>query len=176
MQLNAKTLMTLAVAATALIWTQEGWAETPAALGAAAPAGGTVQAAASGVQAAPAGAMAAPAAAVAPAAAAGSQAAAPADLPEGVTPQMMADGEKLFLKNCRQCHGTRGKAGVPLSGNENIADPSFIASMVINGRGYMPAFGEHLTDEQIALIGTFARNSWGNAYGPVTPEDVKNMR
>lgn len=97
-------------------------------------------------------------------------------LPEGVTPELMADGEKLFLKNCRQCHGSRGKAGVPLAGNENIADPAYIASMIINGRGYMPGFGEHLSDEQIAAIGTFARNSWGNAYGPVTPGDVKDMR
>ena len=103
-------------------------------------------------------------------------AAVPASLPEGVTPEMMAEGETLFMKNCRKCHGMRGKAGVPLSGNENIADPAYIAAMIINGRGYMPALGEHLTDEQIAAIGTFARNSWGNAFGPVTPQDVRDMR
>lgn len=100
----------------------------------------------------------------------------PADLPEGVTAEMMSQGEELFYKNCRRCHGMRGTAGVPLKGNENIADAYFLTSMIINGRGYMPALGEHLSDEQIALIGTFARNSWGNAYGVVTPEDVKDMR
>ncbi|MBB1499547.1 cytochrome c [Paracoccus sp. MC1862] len=89
---------------------------------------------------------------------------------------MMADGEKLFFQNCRRCHGMRGKAGVPLSGNENIADAAYIASIIINGRGYMPPLGEHLSDEQIALIATFARNSWGNAYGHVIPQDVKDMR
>ncbi|MBB1493001.1 MULTISPECIES: cytochrome c [unclassified Paracoccus (in: a-proteobacteria)] len=100
----------------------------------------------------------------------------PVALPEGVTPEMMADGEKLFFQNCRRCHGMRGKAGVPLSGNENIADAAYIASIIINGRGYMPPLGEHLSDEQIALIATFARNSWGNAYGHVIPQDVKDMR
>ncbi|WP_295043523.1 cytochrome c [uncultured Paracoccus sp.] len=120
----------------------------------------------------------APDAGAAPAADAAQPAAALPDgaLPEGVTPEMMADGETLFLKNCRRCHGMRGKAGVPLSGNENIADAYFIASMIINGRGYMPAMGEVLDNDQIALIATFARNSWGNAYGPVTPQDVQDMR
>ncbi|TBN38323.1 c-type cytochrome [Paracoccus subflavus] len=99
-----------------------------------------------------------------------------AALPEGVTPEMMADGEELFFQNCRRCHGMRGKAGVPLAGNENIADPSYIAGMIINGAGYMPALGGHLDDDQIAAIATFARNSWGNAYGPVTPQDVQDMR
>lgn len=99
-----------------------------------------------------------------------------AALPEGVTPEMMADGEELFFQNCRRCHGMRGKAGVPLAGNENIADPSYIAGMIINGAGYMPALGGHLDDNQIAAIATFARNSWGNAYGPVTPQDVQDMR
>jgi len=117
-----------------------------------------------------------PAPAGATSASSGAEAAAPASLPEGVTPEMMAEGEKLFMKNCRKCHGMRGKAGVPLSGNQNIADPAYIAAMIINGRGYMPALGEHLTDEQIAAIGTFARNSWGNAFGPVTPQDVRDMR
>lgn len=97
-------------------------------------------------------------------------------LPEGVTPEVMAEGERLFFQNCRRCHGMRGTAGVPLSKNENIADPSSVAAMIIHGRGYMPPLGEHLSDEQIAAISTFARNSWGNTYGPVTPQDVEDMR
>lgn len=111
-----------------------------------------------------------------PAPAAASPAPDPAVLPEGVTAEMMSQGEELFYKNCRRCHGMRGTAGVPLKGNENIADAYYLVSMILNGRGYMPALGEHLTDDQIALISTFARNSWGNAYGVVTPEDVKDMR
>lgn len=113
---------------------------------------------------------------VSPPAQAAGDLAPPADLPEGVTAEMMSQGEALFFKNCRRCHGMRGTAGVPLKGNENIADAYFIASMIISGRGYMPAMGEHLSDDQIALISTFARNSWGNTYGVVTTEDVKDMR
>lgn len=153
MQLNqSKALTALAAVGMSLAWGAGGWAQTTA--GTQAP----VDTAASSV----------PQAAAAEAA--------PAALPEGVTPEMMTDGEKLFFQNCRRCHGMRGKAGVPLSGNQNIADAAYIASIIITGRGYMPPLGEHLNDEQIALIGTFARNSWGNAYGPVTPQDVKDMR
>lgn len=157
MQLNrTKALMMLAVAGSALVWSAGGRAET------------VVPTATGPVATAPA--------APSPAPAADATAAAPAALPEGVTPEVMAQGQELFLKNCRKCHGMRGKAGVPLSGNQNIADPSYIAAMILNGRGYMPAFGEHLGDDQIAAIATFARNSWGNAFGPVTPQDVKDMR
>ena len=40
----------------------------------------------------------------------------------------------------------------------------------------MTAFGEHLDDAQIAAIATFVRNSWGNDYGPVTPDEVAAAR
>lgn len=163
MQLNA----TKALAMIAVIGLIAGWS-----------GGGQAQAPAAGQPATPTPPAAAvtPAAPVAGAPASQTTAIDPATLPEGVTPEMMAEGERLFFQNCRRCHGMRGTAGVPLSGNENIADPSYIAAMIINGGGYMPALGEHLDDEQIALIATFARNSWGNAYGPVTPQDVKDMR
>lgn len=148
--MNSRTSMIVAVTGITAIWSAGGWADTTV------PSGGSVP--------------------VSPPTQSAGDLAPPADLPEGVTAEMMSQGEELFFKSCRRCHGMRGTAGVPLKGNENIADAYFLASMVINGRGYMPAMGEHLSDEQIALIGTFARNSWGNTYGVVTPEDVKDMR
>lgn len=166
MQLNAtKVLVMLAVIGIIVGWSGGGQAQTTRTAPAADQPATTTPPAAAASTAPSAGAPASQTAAIDP-----------ATLPEGITPQAMADGEKLFFQNCRRCHGMRGKAGVPLSGNQNIADPSYIASMIINGRGYMPALGEHLDDEQIALIATFARNSWGNAFGPVTPQDVKDMR
>lgn len=89
---------------------------------------------------------------------------------------LMKEGETLFLRNCRQCHGTRGTAGVPLKQNENIADASYVASVILVGPGYMAGFADALNDDQIAAISTYVRNSWGNAYGAVTPQDVADMR
>ena len=84
-----------------------------------------------------------------------------------VTMKMIVHRENVI------CEGTR-YARVEILQNAEPHD--FIASMIINGRGYMPAMGEVLDDDQIAAIATFARNSWANAYGPVTPQDVRDMR
>lgn len=172
MQLALIKGLILACVLSAAAWPALSWAETGSSP--AADAGLTGQAAQPDGTFSSQPVVAAPLAAAAPADVnADDQLAA---LPEGVTPEMMADGETLFFQNCRRCHGMRGKAGVPLAGNENIADPDYIAGMIINGAGYMPALGGHLDDDQIAAIATFARNSWGNAYGPVAPQDVRDMR
>lgn len=88
---------------------------------------------------------------------------------------LVAAGEPLYLVNCRQCHGTKGTAGVPLAGNEKVY-PEWTASVILTGPGYMPAFDEVLSDEQIAAIATYVASSWGNDFGMVTPEDVGSLR
>jgi mono/diheme cytochrome c family protein len=40
----------------------------------------------------------------------------------------------------------------------------------------MEAFGEKLTDEEIAALASFLRNAWGNTGGEVTVEDVAKQR
>lgn len=86
-------------------------------------------------------------------------------------------GGKEYLKNCRTCHGSKGTAGVPLAGNEKVeAGFDYLGWAIITGPGYMPEFGPALSDEQIALICTYILNSWGNAYGIVTPEDIAALR
>ena len=40
----------------------------------------------------------------------------------------------------------------------------------------MPAFGWKLTDQQIAAVANYVRNSWGNAAPPVPPDKVKSLR
>jgi mono/diheme cytochrome c family protein len=40
----------------------------------------------------------------------------------------------------------------------------------------MPAHGWKLSDEQVAAVITYIRNSWGNAAPPVTASDVKSIR
>ncbi len=94
----------------------------------------------------------------------------------GVSEEAMKAGETLFLTNCRQCHGTKGTAGTPLKGNEKLENADFLITTILTGPGYMTDFADHLDDEQIALIATYVRNRWENAYGPVAPEAVTPLR
>lgn len=108
---------------------------------------------------------------------AASAAADPALTTDGpVTEALMTEGEGLFKRNCRQCHGSKGTAGVPLKDNEKVGDAFYLTSVILTGPGYMTEFAEALDDNQIAAIASFVRNSWGNEYGAVTPEDVASMR
>jgi mono/diheme cytochrome c family protein len=40
----------------------------------------------------------------------------------------------------------------------------------------MPAYRSAMTDQQIADVLTFTRQSWSNNRGPVNTSDVKKMR
>lgn len=106
------------------------------------------------------------------AAASGETAAAPA----AITAAEMEEGQKLYKRNCRLCHGTKGTSGIRLAGNEKLADASYVAHVVLIGPGYMTPFEDKLSDEEIATITTFVRNAWGNQFGPVSAEEVARQR
>jgi mono/diheme cytochrome c family protein len=63
-----------------------------------------------------------------------------------------------------------------LKGNEKMRDGAFVAHAILVGPGYMTPFADALTDEEIAIITTFVRNAWGNDYGPMTAEEVAQLR
>jgi len=42
--------------------------------------------------------------------------------------------------------------------------------------GAMPSFAWKLSDEQVAAVATYLRNSWGNAAKPVSADDVADKR
>lgn len=98
------------------------------------------------------------------------------------------DGEKLFMNTCAACHQRTGKgipgAFPPLAGSETVnnADPTKMITIIMQGydelKGYgpMPAFGDQLTDAEIAAIMTHERSSWGNNAPAVKVEDVKKVR
>lgn len=90
--------------------------------------------------------------------------------------KIQVQGEGLYIKNCRQCHGTNGSSGVPLAGNHRISDPNHVVHVIINGPRYMPAFGGFLSDDEIAAVATYVLTSWGNEFGAVTADDVANWR
>lgn len=81
-----------------------------------------------------------------------------------------ADGKKLYLKNCRQCHSTSGepdaesKAKYPKIKSLNdaaflakLSDDS-IAKVIKNGAGKdMKSFGDRLNAEEIAAVVKYVR-------------------
>src|SRR5699024_9053243 len=81
-----------------------------------------------------------------------------------VSRQQAEAGENIFQQNCATCHGANGTGGIgpALAGNSALQDTQLVVSQIINGGGGMPAFGNVLSDQQIAEVATHIRNSWGN--------------
>jgi mono/diheme cytochrome c family protein len=102
-------------------------------------------------------------------------------------------GAKLYAKHCIDCHQRRGE-GVPriyppLVNNQAILMryPINAIRIVVNGgfppstagnpRPYgMPPFAQDLSDEEIAAVVSFVRQSWGNHAPAVSPTEVANAR
>ena len=103
----------------------------------------------------------------------------------------IARGQALYLAHCTICHGVAG-AGVkgtypPLAGSDWLAANRREAiravvgglktEIVVNGETYsglMPAI--IIDDAQVADVLTFGLNSWGNAGGSVTVDEVHEAR
>jgi nitrite reductase (NO-forming) len=119
--------------------------------------------------------------------------AAAADANENVTKeQQIAAGRTLFLGTCSTCHQLEGqgvaKAFPPLARSEFLlGDKKRAIDIVINGlkgeisvkgekyNGVMPPWS-HLSDDAIANILTYVRNSWGNTGDAVSAAEVANVR
>lgn len=119
---------------------------------------------------------------------------------DNVPPQPLATesaqmkmGANVYSANCSACHNSDGK-GIPhlaasLAENPGLLadDPSSIITTVLEGgrgavtegnptSGAMPAFAWKLSDEQVAAVATYLRNSWGNAAPAVTAKEVADQR
>lgn len=108
-------------------------------------------------------------------------------------PKSIAQGKEAYTTYCQNCHQADGKgtpgAFPPLAKSDFLKKP--VKAMIdnvllgqsgevtVNGQKYnaiMPA-QNYLTDEQIADILNYVRNSWGNkSAGTVTPAMVKKDR
>lgn len=107
--------------------------------------------------------------------------AAPAAAPAAgaVDPAVMSEGEKLYLANCAGCHQANGAGAAifpALAGNKSLADKNLVITRILKGKAPMPGFSDQLDDQQIAAIATYIRNSWGNDFGPVSPDEVAAKR
>ncbi|MEC9407353.1 MAG: cytochrome c oxidase subunit II [Pseudomonadota bacterium] len=93
---------------------------------------------------------------------------------------LMTAGEKVYKTNCTVCHKDAG-TGMPPAFPSLVdsavvtGDPATQIDQVINGKNAMPPFG-HLSDQDIAAVVTYTRNSWGNDTGVVQPADVAAQR
>ncbi len=98
--------------------------------------------------------------------------------------QLMAKGEEVYNSQCATCHLPTG-AGMPpafpaLAGSELVNGlATDQIELVLNGKPgtAMQAFGNLLTETEIAAAITYTRNSFGNTAGDVVqPAVVKSMK
>jgi mono/diheme cytochrome c family protein len=92
-------------------------------------------------------------------------------------------GEELFANVCQGCHmpdatGATGAGTYPsLVANRNLEASGYAVHLVINGRRGMPAFGDMMTDGQVAAVVNYLRTHFGNSYKDVvTTAEVKQAR
>jgi mono/diheme cytochrome c family protein len=105
---------------------------------------------------------------------------------------LASSGGKVFTTNCASCHQANGQ-GVsgtfpPLAANPVVAgNPTTVIHIVkygLNGaiqvkgqsyNGMMPAWGQQLSNGDIAAVITYIRSSWGNTASPVTTSQVAGV-
>ena len=95
----------------------------------------------------------------------------------------MARGKQVYDQNCASCHmpdGSGNKAiGAKAIAGGSIPNGPLAAhiQLVLKGKGIMPPWGNMLSDQDLAAVITFERNSFGNHKGDlVKPEDIKAAR
>ena len=106
--------------------------------------------------------------------------------------EQIAAGKQLFTGTCSVCHQDSGEGikGVfpPLAKSDYLAaDPKRIVQVMlhglsgkvtVNGTDYnsvMPPMTQ-LTDDEVANIGTYVLNSWGNPGGQISTDDAAAVR
>ncbi len=102
-------------------------------------------------------------------------------------------GEAIFVDQCAACHRTTGTGEPtffpPLKDNSIVQqrDPATVVRVILGGARStptaarptplsMPAFNWKLSDDQVAAVATYIRNSWGNAASVVSASEVKKLR
>jgi mono/diheme cytochrome c family protein len=107
--------------------------------------------------------------------------------------RVMRAGQAIYVDNCAACHTAAG-TGIPrlfsaLKDSPSVLadDPVSLIRVVLQGAQSvatdsdptgpsMPGHGWKLSDEQVAAVITYIRNSWGNAASAVSPSDVNRAR
>jgi mono/diheme cytochrome c family protein len=106
---------------------------------------------------------------------------------------LMQRGKQVFTTTCQACHQANGQgvpgAFPPLAESEWVNGPAEqVAAIVLHGlqgevtvkgqkfQNAMPSFKEQLKPEDIAAVGTYVRNSFGNKSEPMSVEMVNAVK
>jgi glucose/arabinose dehydrogenase/mono/diheme cytochrome c family protein len=114
--------------------------------------------------------------------------------------EQFLEGATLYSMNCAGCHHENGKGIIPIApplagsdwvtGSEDrlilLVLHGLQGPVTVNGKLYkepdvqplMPGFKDNpeLTDERLAALLTYIRNSWTNKAAPIDPSRVTNLR
>jgi cytochrome c oxidase subunit II len=99
-----------------------------------------------------------------------------ADMPHD---DLVAKGAEIYEKNCSTCHmpdgGGIAGAFPALRGSAVVnGDINAQATLILNGKNAMPAFGKQLSATELASVITYTRNALGNAKGDeIQPKAIK---
>jgi cytochrome c551 len=83
--------------------------------------------------------------------------------PPGKPPQQVVDagnpaqGREVYAKACAACHGGDGGggSGPKLEGEEAYTSPDVVVEQIREGGGGMPAFGDDLSEQELADVSAF---------------------
>lgn len=97
--------------------------------------------------------------------------------------ELYARGEQVYQASCAACHGASGEGGVgpAMAGSPLTTGPiEGHLDMVVNGSSVNPAmqaFGDQLSEVDLAAVVTYERNAFGNNMGDtVQPIDVLKFK
>jgi mono/diheme cytochrome c family protein len=105
----------------------------------------------------------------------------------------MRRGAEIYSDACASCHLEKGVGQsrvFPPLGNDAMlqqSDPTGLEHLILGGTRIgisasrpsplsMPSFAWKLTDQEVADVATFIRNSWGNSAAQVSASDVRDLR
>lgn len=98
---------------------------------------------------------------------------------QGADASLMEQGQKLFNHNCAICHGNDGRPKAnefpSLASSSSLEDVETIVTNIHQGVAIMPPF-PWFSDEEVAALASYVRNSFGNSYGQVSASDVAGIR
>jgi len=92
-------------------------------------------------------------------------------------------GEAIYAHVCAACHQPDGRGAVgagaypALAGDKNVAQATYVLSVLLNGQRAMPAVGRMMSDAQAADVINYVRARFGDVRGDmVSAADVKAAR